>query len=136
MFQMYKISRRFQMKFKNIILLLAVLIFLFSMVLTGETINGLPLHMKKLSNNAIRLWVGDYVSSTAVSALNTKKGIVVIDTTQCPTLDEHFRKIIAKEFGRNDFTYLINTHEHGDHTTGNFLYSDCKIIAHAVYGTD
>jgi glyoxylase-like metal-dependent hydrolase (beta-lactamase superfamily II) len=42
----------------------------------------------------------------------------------------HFRKIIAKIFGRSDFVTLINTHEHGDHTTGNYIYSDCEIIAH------
>lgn len=118
------------MKFKNIILFLVALIFLLSMILNGETVNGLTLHLKKISDHAIRLWVGDYVSSTAVSALNTQKGVVVIDTTQCPTIDGHFRKIIAREFNRNDFIYLINTHEHSDHTNGNFIYSDCEIIAH------
>ena len=110
--------------------LLVCLFLLLSITVVGKTINGLPLHIKKLSDNAIRLWVGDYISSTAVSALNTDKGIVVIDTTQCPSLDAKFRKIIAKKFGRNDFIYLINTHEHGDHTSGNYLYSDCEIIAH------
>jgi glyoxylase-like metal-dependent hydrolase (beta-lactamase superfamily II) len=102
--------------------------------IVAQTINGLPLHVKKLSDNAIRLWVGDYISSTAVCALNTDKGIVVIDTTQCPELDKQFRKIISKKFGRSDFVYLINTHEHGDHTSGNSIYSDCKIIAHEKCG--
>jgi glyoxylase-like metal-dependent hydrolase (beta-lactamase superfamily II) len=96
----------------------------------GDTVNGLPLHVEKLSDNAIRLWVGDYISSTAVSALDTDKGIVVIDTTESPGLDKEFRKVIAREFGRDDFIYLINTHEHADHTTGNGVYSDCEIIAH------
>jgi len=117
------------MKFKNKLFLMVLFLFL-SVTLVSNTINGLPLHVKKLSDNAIRLWVGDYISSTAVCALNTEKGIVVIDTTQCPDLDKHFRKIIAKKFGRSDFVYLINTHEHGDHTSGNSVYSDCKIIGH------
>lgn len=117
------------MKFKKKIYLVSLCLLL-SVSVFAQTINGLPLHIKKLSENAIRLWVGDYISSTAVCALNTDKGIVVIDTTQCPELDKHFRKIIAKKFGRNDFVYLINTHEHGDHTSGNSIYSDCKIIAH------
>ncbi len=117
------------MKFKKKIYLVSLCLLL-SVSVFAQTINGLPLHIKKLSENAIRLWVGDYISSTAVCALNTDKGIVVIDTTQCPELDKQFRKIIAKKFGRNDFVYLINTHEHSDHTTGNFVYSDCKIIAH------
>jgi glyoxylase-like metal-dependent hydrolase (beta-lactamase superfamily II) len=97
-----------------------------------NTVNGLPLHVERLSDNAIRMWVGDYVSSTAVSALNTEKGIVVIDTTEIPELDQRFREVIAKEFGRDDFTHLINTHEHGDHTTGNGIYSDCEIVAHEL----
>jgi glyoxylase-like metal-dependent hydrolase (beta-lactamase superfamily II) len=117
------------MKFKNKIFFLSLFLVL-SVYLLGGTINGLPLHIKELSDNAIRLWVGDFISSTAVSALNTDKGIVVIDTTQCPSLDVQFRKIIAKKFGNKKFIYLINTHEHGDHTSGNSVYSDCEIIAH------
>jgi glyoxylase-like metal-dependent hydrolase (beta-lactamase superfamily II) len=101
-----------------------------SVAAAGDTVNGLPLHVEKLSDNAIRLWVGDYISSTAVSALNTDKGLVVIDATESPALDNEFRKIIAREFGRDDFAYLINTHEHADHTTGNSVYSDSEIIAH------
>jgi glyoxylase-like metal-dependent hydrolase (beta-lactamase superfamily II) len=106
------------------------LLLLGCVAVAGDTVNGLPLHVEKLSDNAIRLWVGDYISSTAVSALNTDKGIVVIDATESPSLDKKFRKVIAREFGREDFVYLINTHEHADHTTGNGVYSDCEIIAH------
>ncbi len=114
------------------LVLLAVLPLAFGAAAQAETFNGLPLHVEKLSDNAIRLWIGDYISSTAVSAIKTDKGIVVIDTTQCPTLDEQFRKIIAREFGRDDFKILINTHEHFDHTAGNGVYSDCKIVAHEL----
>ncbi len=78
----------------------------------------------------VRVWVGDQISSTAVSAIATQKGIVVIDTTDIPKLDQAFRKIIARELGRGDFKYLINTHGHGDHTNGNGVYADCQIIAH------
>lgn len=111
-------------------LILVSLLSVFCITLIGGSINGLPVHVKKLSDNAIRLWVGDYISSTAVAAIDTGKGIVVIDTTQCPTLDMEFRKIIAKKFPGKKFAYLINTHEHGDHTSGNSVYSDCEIIAH------
>lgn len=109
---------------------LITLLLLGCVAVAGDKVNGLPLHVEKLSDNAIRLWVGDYVSSTAVSALNTDKGIVVIDATESPSLDKQFRKVIAREFDREDFVYLINTHEHADHTTGNGVYADCEIIAH------
>ncbi len=120
------------MKLRNILALLVILPLVLAAPAQAETFHGLPLHVQQLSDNAIRLWIGDYISSTAVSAIRTDKGIVVIDTTQCPTLDEQFRKIIAREFGRNDFKVLINTHEHGDHTYGNGVYADCQIIAHEL----
>lgn len=112
------------------LLLIAVLVTLGCVVSASNSINGLPIHMERLGDNAIRLWVGDYLSSTAVSAVKTEKGIVVIDTTELPELDSRFREMIAKEFGSDDFAYLINTHEHADHTSGNQVYSDCEIIAH------
>jgi glyoxylase-like metal-dependent hydrolase (beta-lactamase superfamily II) len=96
----------------------------------AESVAGLPLHVKTIAPGAVRVWVGDHVSSTAVSAIATAKGIVVIDTTYIPRLDQAFRAVIARELGRNDFKYLINTHGHGDHTNGNGVYADCQIIAH------
>jgi glyoxylase-like metal-dependent hydrolase (beta-lactamase superfamily II) len=96
----------------------------------AESVEGLPLHVKTIAPGAVRIWVGNYVSSTAVCAIATKKGIVVIDTTELPKLDQAFRKVIARELGRNDFKYLINTHGHSDHTNGNGVYADCQIIAH------
>jgi len=97
---------------------------------TAESIEGLPLHVQKIEPGVVRVWVGDYISSTAVCAIATRKGIVVIDSTNIPKLDQAFRKVIAKELGRNDFKYLINSHGHGDHTSGNGVYADCRIIAH------
>ncbi len=96
----------------------------------AETVEGLPLHVKTIAPGVVRVWVGDHVSSTAVCAIATKKGIVVIDSTDIFKLDQAFRKVIARELGRNDFKYLINTHGHADHTNGNGVYADCEIIAH------
>ncbi len=95
----------------------------------AESVEGLPLHVKMIAPGVVRAWVGDHVSSTAVCAIATKKGIVVIDSTDIPKLDQAFRKVIARELGRGDFKYLINTHGHGDHTNGNGVYADCQIIA-------
>jgi glyoxylase-like metal-dependent hydrolase (beta-lactamase superfamily II) len=96
----------------------------------AESVEGLPLHVQKIEPGVVRVWAGDHVSSTAVCAIATQKGIVVIDSTDIPKLDQAFRKVIARELGRGDFKYLINTHGHGDHTNGNGVYTDCQIIAH------
>ncbi|MBM3297058.1 MAG: MBL fold metallo-hydrolase, partial [Candidatus Aminicenantes bacterium] len=108
----------------------ALLAALAGLACAGETVEGLPLHVKQLAPGVVRLWVGDHVSSTAVCAVATREGIVVIDTTDIPKLDQAFRKVIARELGRGDFKYLINTHGHADHTNGNGVYADCQIVAH------
>ncbi len=96
----------------------------------AEEVAGLPLHVEKLGPGAIRLWLGDHVSTTGVVAFATEKGIVVVDTMGIPTVDVELRRIIARELGRDDFKVLVNTHEHLDHTGGNSVYADCMIVAH------
>src|SRR5512143_2315032 len=110
------------------------LVLLFSFVLFGwavaaEEVAGLPLHVQRLNPATVRVWTGDYVSSTATVAIATDKGIVVVDTTGIPKVDAELRKVIARELGRSDFTVLINTHEHADHTGGNGVYADCPIVS-------
>ncbi|HSQ34979.1 MAG TPA: MBL fold metallo-hydrolase, partial [Candidatus Binatia bacterium] len=116
--------------FCKTVLLASLMVILAAFPVAAESIEGLPLHVQKIEPGVVRVWVGDHVSSTAVSAIATKKGIVVIDTTNIPKLDQAFRKVIARELGRSDFKYLINTHGHVDHVSGNGVYADCQIIAH------
>ncbi|MBN2346726.1 MAG: MBL fold metallo-hydrolase [Candidatus Aminicenantes bacterium] len=118
--------RRKTLPFVSLIVLTA----LAGLPAAAGTVEGLPLHVKMISPGVVRVWVGDYVSSTAVCAVATRKGVVVIDTTNIPKLDQAFRKVIARELGRSDFKYLINTHGHADHVSGNGVYADCTIIAH------
>jgi len=73
-------------------------------------------HIQRLAPEAIRIWIGDHISSTATVAIATDGGLVIIDTTGNPKVDGALRQIIARELGRSDFKILINTHEHGDHT--------------------
>lgn len=97
---------------------------------TAAEVAGLPLHVTRLNPSTVRLWVGDHVSSTAVVAFATRKGIVVVDTMGSPRVDTTLRGIIARELRRNDFKVLINFHEHGDHVDGNSVLADCDIVAH------
>ena len=110
---------------------LAVLI-AFGAAHAAEEVLGLPLHVERLNPKAVRVWLGDYLSSTATVALSTSNGIVVIDTVGIPKVDQELRQVIARELGRSDFKYLINTHEHADHTGGNSVYADCTIVAHQL----
>jgi cyclase len=64
----------------------------------------------------------------AVTAIKTSNGIVMIDAGISTQLTSKYRKIIEKEFGTSLFAYLINTHSHPDHTGGNPVFSDAKIV--------
>lgn len=110
-----------------------------AMVLTAataaaETVAGLPVHVQKLGEGVVRVWVGDHISSTATVGFATQKGVLVVDTTGNPLVDRELRRVIARELGRDDFTTLVNTHEHGDHTGGNAVYADCEIVGHELVG--
>jgi len=111
-------------------LAIAVLTLLVAGQLAAETIEGLTLHTQKLGERGLRLWLGDHATTTAVAALATRDGVVVIDTTDMPKADARFREIIARELGTDDFTYLILTHEHGDHWRGAKVWADCQVVAH------
>ena len=113
------------------------LIILVSLLVVGsgvaaETVAGLPLHVQRLNPATVRVWIGDYVSSTATVAIATEKGIVVVDTEGIPKVDAQLRSVIARELKRDDFKILINTHEHPDHTGGNSVYADCTIVANEL----
>ncbi|PLX20808.1 MAG: hypothetical protein C0599_08550, partial [Salinivirgaceae bacterium] len=71
----------------------------------------------------------------AVTAINTKNGIVVIDAGISTYLTKKYKKIIAQEFNNQKFIYLINTHSHHDHNRGNSVFDEAKIIGH-VNGFD
>ena len=112
--------------------LLALCLILAAASASAEMVAGLPLHVHKYDSGAIRVWIGDHVSSTAVMAFPTSDGLVIIDTTGNPKVDAELRKVIARELGRDDFKVLINTHQHEDHTGGNAVYKDCTIVGHEL----
>lgn len=60
------------------------------------------------------------------------KSVLVVDS--CATQDRTaaFIAAIEKTAGDRPVTTLINTHEHGDHTYGNALFTDASVIAHAA----
>ncbi len=73
---------------KSMVRLIAVVSLLFAVPWAGaEEIAGLPLHVSKIDDGVIRLWLGDHISSTAIVAFATEKGIVVVDTFGVPEID-------------------------------------------------
>jgi cyclase len=61
----------------------------------------------------------------------SKKGIVVVDS-QFPDQSKHLIDELKKK-SEKPFRLLINTHHHGDHTSGNIAFKDIipHVLAHA-----
>jgi glyoxylase-like metal-dependent hydrolase (beta-lactamase superfamily II) len=119
---------------KSVIILasICILIFLIWIYLFPNRSNKLNENIDKLITvnklNTKTLIVS--LGYDAVIAIETQRGIVVIDAGISNSLTAKYRNIIEREFNRHDFTYLINTHSHWDHTGGNQVFADAVIIAH------
>jgi cyclase len=125
------------LKRQNIIICLSGLIVLsYTLFTPGRLIFAQPespvqpvdsfIKTEKLNDKTILLRMG----YDAVTAIETQKGIVVIDAGISTGLTSKYRKIIENEFKQNNIAYLINTHGHPDHTGGNTVFADAVIIGH------
>lgn len=101
-------------------------IFSFSNVAEAKEEYEKYIKVDSLNANAIIV----HLASDAVTAIYTTKGIVVIDAGISISLTAKYRKIIESKFKRKDFTYLINTHAHPDHTGGNQVFNDATVVGH------
>jgi glyoxylase-like metal-dependent hydrolase (beta-lactamase superfamily II) len=116
------------MKFRRIFFIFFILASLsFFAVLRAE--EELPINFERYSERILIVKCGKLYMDQVI-AIATQKGIVMIDTGKSPTLTAKYRKIIEREFGRNDFSYVINTHYHFDHTDGNQVFAEAEIISH------
>lgn len=68
--------------------------------------------------------------SDAITAINTNKGIILIDAGISTGLTSKFRDQIKTEFQSDSFVYVINTHAHHDHNRGNSVFNKSKIVGH------
>ncbi|MFQ5610836.1 MAG: MBL fold metallo-hydrolase [Anaerolineae bacterium] len=72
-----------------------------------------------------------YVQVTA-SAVVTPEGIVVVDTLPFPAETVSMLEYLSG-LGRGPIRYLVNTHWHGDHSYGNYLFDDTvQLVCHKL----
>lgn len=79
----------------------------------------------------IYVFTSDLYAQVTATAVITAEGIVSIDTLPFP---EETRAMVSflKGLGRGPIRYLINTHWHGDHTNGNYLFRNAQLICHQL----
>lgn len=101
-------------------------LFCFTMSCQQQADISLAVKSERVSDRVIVFDCLD-VHTTAIAA---NEGIVIIDTHRSPSVMLEIKKLIEKEFGRNDFLYVINTHGHWDHCSGNQVFPASVLIGH------
>jgi cyclase len=77
----------------------------------------------------IYVFTSDLYAQVTASAVATDEGIIMIDTLPYP---DETRLIIEflNDLGRGKIRYLINTHWHGDHSNGSYLFDEAQLVTH------
>jgi len=109
---------------------LAIIFFASKAAAQGE----IPFRVRKVTDRVTIFSPGQYAPEATTAVITTAKGLIVIDTGLSPTLAEMTRKKIKQELGRDDVIYIINTHDHFDHTDGNQVYIGATIVGHENAG--
>ena len=106
-----------------------ILLLIIAFSTQAQSLKKIPCEVRKLSDRVTMFADGSPWENT-ITAITTEKGILMIDTSNSVKFARNVRELINKELGRNDITYVINTHHHFDHTCGNQIFSDAVIIGH------
>jgi len=100
---------------------------------------ALPVQAQDLGPNVRKIKDGIYVyaakaQDSNVSIVQTKEGVVMIDTGQTP-VDSLAAMGILKKLTAQPVRFVIHTEPHDDHTTGDFVFSPpAVVVAHAGAG--
>jgi glyoxylase-like metal-dependent hydrolase (beta-lactamase superfamily II) len=65
-----------------------------------------------------------------VLAVAGEHGLAVIDTGSSPELGRRVARAVREAFDRDDILYVVNTHDHWDHTWGNQAFAGITIVGH------
>ena len=90
------------------------------------------IRVKQINEHSILVTFG----ADAISAINTPKGIVVMDAGIATGLTNKYRKIIEAEFPGSGFAWVINTHCHHDHFRGHVVFPEAWVLAHSNCGDE
>ncbi len=115
-------------------LLTGILTLLFSIIASSTTLGQSEdyITVNRISDRVAVFTEKSSINNNVI-AIQTQKGIVVIDAMCSPITAGRVRELIVQEFNRSDFAYLINTHHDFDHAWGNQVFSDAEIVGHTSF---
>ena len=90
---------------------------------------GYSFQVRRLSARVLLVYGGPGSVSVHSVAIASSRGIVVVDTNISPRIASGVKDIFRREFGRDDFRYVVNTHSDSDHCWGNAAFAGTEIVA-------
>jgi glyoxylase-like metal-dependent hydrolase (beta-lactamase superfamily II) len=100
-----------------------------AMVAGAERDSTEYVRIERLSERVVlAYWVG--TGRCNLTAIQSQKGLVIVDTEMSPRIMAPIKKRIEQVFGRDDWAYVINTHAHMHHTGGNCLFKGATVVGH------
>jgi glyoxylase-like metal-dependent hydrolase (beta-lactamase superfamily II) len=95
----------------------------------GKPPGTIPVEVERISD---RVLVARCPIGSNVTAIDTREGIVIVDTHLSPGSMRAIRATIESVFGQRKIPFVINTHGHWDHCSGNQVFPEATIIGHAT----
>jgi cyclase len=86
-----------------------------------------PVKRDRVSEGIYVFTSGMYAEVTA-TVIFTDEGVLLVDTLPFPQETRFIRDFIEQR--RAKVIYVVNTHSHGDHVYGTYLFPDAEVIAH------
>ena len=99
-----------------------------NLAFTASFLQGEDLRLKRLNPGTVLVSGGP--QNVNITAFLTEAGIVLVDTGESEAEGKRARKLIEEVFPGAEFAYLINTHSHWDHISGNSAFPGVQIVAH------
>ena len=114
---------------KNTTYLIALLLIVILIPIINFSKEVVKINETQITDNVI-VYNIEGLQSTNITVIDTDKGLVVIDSETSPVFADVIRKNIEETHEAKSIRYLINTHDHGDHTYGNQVFANATIIGH------
>ncbi|NQV32885.1 MAG: MBL fold metallo-hydrolase, partial [Phycisphaeraceae bacterium] len=105
-------------------------------LLWAPVVNAQDVAIQRVTDHVITLSMSNVGMHTNVTVIETQKGLVVAETEMTPFIMKAIKEAAEKKLGRNDWAYVINTHQHLHHAGGNYAFPDAQIIGHERMSMD